>query len=815
MATLSDQHPGSLRGTFVNEVDIPARQPPSLLVGPLAWIKNNLFNTIADSILTIIISVIVIGSTVGLLSWSITQANWYAVTFNLRLVMLGRYEPEAEWRVTILVILSSVVIGLALAAWARVRRWQALVMAVSIALMFILPVLITAMLPLPTWYGAAGSVNIGAADGPVPLPQVAFLGRAGETVTLRMATQYSTSDADLARLHSFADQASNAVMNVAINRLNAQAEAADLTAQLTSINLTDGQRARLQAQLDRITVPEPTIETLQLNQQPVDVAILNGATGEVLEGSQVTLAHDSERVSITLPADGWYILSKTKEADDAVTIIEATGIFPILERSITRGGAEGAPAAGSIDQYVRMTDGFLVEGERPRGEDDRELPFTVVTQNQYRGSGTFPDYLRLYVAPFLNQVNVFFLVTFVAGAVGYFIGRLLDGRFSPSDRPRLTSTRSAAWSMGILFIAIFIGVYGFTPGGVIQLLALLFALAWLGAAFLAGGQLPSLPGWIGLAAVALVGVLFTGVNPVYGLLDNLIRPALPAGSDTLGTILSIAAALLVAGVAALVGRGQARGMGQRTYLTWMIACGVVILLAVVAAQPLANVLSTALPLTDTRRWGGVLLTMLLTVVGIIGSLPLGILLALGRRSKAPVISTVCTIYIEIARGVPFITVLFMAQLLIPLIDPSLADFPGPFRAMIATVLFTAAYNAEVIRGGLQAIPPGQEEAAKAVGLNGLQMTLFITLPQALRLVIPPLMGNFVGMFKDTSLVSIVGLLDVLGMAQNVVAQTEFLGLRREMFLFVVIFYFVICYVMAVVSRRIEESGAGAALSRKI
>jgi len=157
----------------------------------------------------------------------------------------------------------------------------------------------------------------------------------------------------------------------------------------------------------------------------------------------------------------------------------------------------------------------------------------------------------------------------------------------------------------------------------------------------------------------------------------------------------------------------------------------------------------------------------------------------------------------------------MAQLLIPLIDPSLADFPGPFRAMIATVIFTAAYNAEVIRGDLQAIPPGQEEAAKAVGLSGLQTTLFITLPQALRLVIPPMMGNFVGMFKDTSLVAIVGLLDVLGMAQNVIAQTEFLGLRREMFLFVVIFYFVICYIMAVVSRRIEESGAGAAMSRKI
>jgi general L-amino acid transport system permease protein len=194
---------------------------------------------------------------------------------------------------------------------------------------------------------------------------------------------------------------------------------------------------------------------------------------------------------------------------------------------------------------------------------------------------------------------------------------------------------------------------------------------------------------------------------------------------------------------------------------------------------------------------------------------LGILLALGRRSKMPVVSTVCTIYIELVRGIPFITVLFMAQLLIPLINPSLSSFPGAFRAMIATVLFTAAYNAEVVRGGLQAIPHGQDEAAKALGLNAIQVTVFITLPQALRLVIPPMMGNFVGMFKDTSLVAIVGLLDLTGMAQNIVAQTEFLGLRRETFMFIAIFYFVFSYLIAAISRRIESTGAGQSIKMQI
>jgi len=158
--------------------------------------------------------------------------------------MLGRYEPEAEWRVTILVILSAFVIGLALAAWARVRQWQFLTIAVVIALLFILPAVITTAIALPPWYGAAGSINIGAADGPMPISEVTFLGRTGETITLQMANQYANSDESLAQLHSFADPAAAAVLNLAVNRLSAQAQLADLTARLESISLTDGQRAR-------------------------------------------------------------------------------------------------------------------------------------------------------------------------------------------------------------------------------------------------------------------------------------------------------------------------------------------------------------------------------------------------------------------------------------------------------------------------------------------------------------------------------------------------------------------------------------------
>jgi general L-amino acid transport system permease protein len=224
---------------------------------------------------------------------------------------------------------------------------------------------------------------------------------------------------------------------------------------------------------------------------------------------------------------------------------------------------------------------------------------------------------------------------------------------------------------------------------------------------------------------------------------------------------------------------------------------------------------SVLPLTDTRRWGGLLLTIMLTFVGIVASFPLGVLLALGRRSSLPVVSGFSTLYIEFVRGVPLITVLFMAQLLVPLVNPSLAETPNVFRAMIGIVLFSAAYLAENVRGGLQAIPHGQEEAAKALGLNGVQTTLYITLPQALRAVIPALVGQFISLFKDTSLVAIVGLLDFSGMGELVVAQTEFLGVRREVYVFLILGYFIFSYAIATVSRRIEASGSGKALARKI
>ncbi len=205
----------------------------------------------------------------------------------------------------------------------------------------------------------------------------------------------------------------------------------------------------------------------------------------------------------------------------------------------------------------------------------------------------------------------------------------------------------------------------------------------------------------------------------------------------------------------------------------------------------------------TNLWGGLLLTFLLTVVGILISFPLGILLALGRRSELPIIRWTSIAYIELIRGVPLVTILFMAQIMLPLFLPSGMTIDRVLRAMVGIILFTAAYQAENIRGGLQAIPFGQYEAARALGLNAFHITTFIILPQALRNVIPVLVGQFIALYKDTSLVAIVGLLDLLGIAKSIVSQPQFIGLQREAYLFVTMIYWAFSYFMAYLSQRLE------------
>ncbi len=190
-------------------------------------------------------------------------------------------------------------------------------------------------------------------------------------------------------------------------------------------------------------------------------------------------------------------------------------------------------------------------------------------------------------------------------------------------------------------------------------------------------------------------------------------------------------------------------------------------------------------------WGGLLLTVLLAVVGIVLSFPLGVILALGRRSELPVLRILSTGYIELIRGVPLVTILFMADIILPLFLPGEWRLDRIARAMGGITLFSAAYVAENVRGGLQAIPTGQIEAAHALGLGGVQTNRYIVLPQALRAVIPANVGLFISLLKDTTLVTIIGLLELLGISRAVLAQSDSFGASLEVYVFIAAVFFVL------------------------
>lgn len=309
--------------------------------------------------------------------------------------------------------------------------------------------------------------------------------------------------------------------------------------------------------------------------------------------------------------------------------------------------------------------------------------------------------------------------------------------------------------------------------------------------------------WAALYLVALLAGLSWGVWP---------RSDARAFSGLLGAVviffallppfaLHVRANLL--GMAAMIPVGMVIGRRWPGARRWTVAGWVALLpLTVLLVRGLEG---TPLQLVAPTAWNGLLLTFLLTIVGIVGAFPLGVLLALGRRSDLPAIRTFCIGYIELIRGVPLITILFMAQIMLPLFLPGEIEFDRVVRAMAGIILFEAAYLAENVRGGLQAVPRGQEEAAKALGLNPLLVMGLIVLPQALRAVIPALVGQFISLFKDTTLVAIVGLFEFLNIGRSALAQPDSLGRHREVFLFAAAVYWVFSFTLSRFSQRLEKA----------
>ena len=311
-----------------------------------------------------------------------------------------------------------------------------------------------------------------------------------------------------------------------------------------------------------------------------------------------------------------------------------------------------------------------------------------------------------------------------------------------------------------------------------------------------------------LLVTALLGMAWAvaggGVTKRIALVVGGVAAAfafLPYGLDRMGLDVRL---LLLANLPALaVGWALARytRLGSASWIAILSVLAFIltlVLLRGIRGVPLLHPVSVI-------YWGGLMLNLLLAIAGIALSFPVGIVLALGRRSRLQIVKLMCIVFIETFRGVPLITLLFMSQVLVPLAFPE--NFPqnSLVRAAIVITLFSSAYMAENIRGGLQSLHPGQVEAARALGLPGWQTTLFISLPQAIRNVIPPIVGQFISLFKDTSLVYIIGMLDVVEISRAFIqGNPEYLADAKELFIFLALVFWVFTYGMSYVSRRVEQ-----------
>lgn len=717
----------------INYEEPETRQPPLLDVGALAWLRKNLFGSPLDVVLTLIGIIIIAFVTVTFISWSVQAADWMSIHLNLQRFMVDRLSNDYLWRVQFATLFIAFTIGVSVAAYSRrISPLTALAALAVILPVFVLPPIITATIPMPPTYLAAG--NTGIASGTteeVPFEQIAYIGSPGDSIEITL--EDISSEQDLAYIDGFMDRATNTLRNAADNRLLDIARFDELTDAIIEDTLrraaeagspsgifgtlTDDQRLRYYDEYQRLleTVPEDSQErateifellidadelgdleeedpeqvealTTELTdlRRPAgvtEVYDLNGqaVTLQILDASFEPLTDPFELTSdnaFTYTHDGdeaaWHILQKTIDSDSSsVALLAASGIQPIFQSS---SGFRVLPEEQPV-----------VTAELPE-IDEEPVQYLALIRTQYRGDRDFTSYLRIYVAPFLTKLAPAVFQLVLAVLAGFILARLADRQFSTREAPAKQSQRMSNWLLFLTLVVFYFMVQG----------------------------------------VPIVGEAI-GLEP-----------------------------------------------------------------------------------TDSRRWGGLLLAAFITFYGIIIAFPLGIALALGRRSDLPAISYLCTVIIETVRGTPYIVVLFAGQLLVPLLHPSFAEIPNVYRALGSTTIFIAAYLAENVRGGLQSIPDGQTEAARALGLSGWQTTVFITLPQALRAVIPALVGQFISLFKDTSLLAIVGLIDLTGVVNTMVAQAEFNDARREGLLFISIIYFAISYVMSYVSRRMEESGSGAA-----
>jgi general L-amino acid transport system permease protein len=296
------------------------------------------------------------------------------------------------------------------------------------------------------------------------------------------------------------------------------------------------------------------------------------------------------------------------------------------------------------------------------------------------------------------------------------------------------------------------------------------------------------------------GGVFVPFTVAYALLlaAGMLWPVQAAGI-TLATRILMFANLALIGLAYM-----AAGSRFFTPLRLLIAWIVILLLGLVLLNGIPGL--PWLPVVSTGLWGGLLVTMILAIGSIIISFPIGVLLALGRRSSLPVVSVLSTVFIEVIRGMPLIGILFLSSLILPLFLPPQMQIDRLLRALAGLTIFSAAYMAENVRGGLAAVASGQAEAARALGFSPIQTTFLIVLPQALRAVIPPIVGHFISLFKDTTLASGIAVIEFLAIGRSIVgADPAYIDQQMEMLIFVAAVFWIYCYLMSYASLRLERS----------
>lgn len=312
--------------------------------------------------------------------------------------------------------------------------------------------------------------------------------------------------------------------------------------------------------------------------------------------------------------------------------------------------------------------------------------------------------------------------------------------------------------------------------------------------------------WRLWSILAIAGSLSGLSWGLWGRFSRFVAIAIGSLSVALAILLPVdgISKLLILGITGAIAVGFVAGQQAKRFSN----SSIFLTIAWIASLPISLWLvggRWGLSAVDVNVWNGLVLTLLVAIAGIVFSFPLGVLLALGRQSTLPIIKLFCIFYIELVRGLPLIGILFMAQVMLPLFLPAGLEIDRVLRAIAAFVFFSAAYLAENVRGGLQSIPKGQAEAARALGLSIPLTITLIVLPQALKASIPAIVGQFIGLFKDTSLVAIVGLVDLMGVSRTVLSQPEFIGRYAEVYLFVALIYWVFCFSLSQASQKLEKS----------